>query len=364
MKVCFFGTYTDPNWYKFSSNKDWYNSLLLDVLKNEKITILECRVNVNGILSLIASYFKLFSKHKGMNYDIMIIGWRGIMALPLAKLISRKPIVFFPFISIFQTLVEDRKIISKSSLKAKFFHFIDKLGCQLSDMIILDTSENIEYFSKEFSQDRKKFRRLMFGIDEKSFPALPLKEPDEIFDVLFIGTYIPLHGIDVIVESAKILSEHKDIKFTLVGDGQTKQEIESKIKEYNLNNIQLRNSVPQDKLSEILDKTDISLGIFSDSKKALSVVPSKLLISLCSCKPIITIDNPSVKEIGLENRKNCILIKPNNPKELSDAILYLKNNPIVMKEISMKAHEYYKKELSIDNVGKKLSVYLNELIMN
>ena len=362
MKVCIFGTYTDSDWYKFSSNQDWYNSLLLKVLKNEGIDITECRVKVNGILSLITSYVKLFFKHRGLDYDIMIIGWRGIIVLPLAKLISKKPIVFFPFISIYQTLVEDRKLISKNSLKAKFFHFVDKRGCKLSNMVIIDTTENIEYFCREFNLDKKKFRRLLLGIDEKSFRPLPSREADKNFNVLFIGTYIPLHGIDVIVESAKILSKYRDIEFTLVGDGQTKQEIESKIKEYKLKNIQLKNSVPQDKLSEILDKTDVCLGIFSDSKKSSSVVPSKVLISLCSRKPIITIDSPSVREIGLENKKNCILVNPNNSSELAEAILDLKNNPTFIKEIAINGYEHYKKELSIDVAGRRLSAYLDELI--
>jgi len=293
---------------------------------------------------------------------MMVVGWRGIIALPLAKPISKKPIVFFPFISIYQTLVEDRKLISKNSLKAKFFHFVDKLGCKLSDMVILDTTENIEYFCKEFNLDKKKFRRSLLGIDEKSFPMLSLKEPDKIFNVLFIGTYIPLHGIDVIIESAKILSVHEDIEFTLVGDGQTRHEIELKIKDYKLNNVHLMDSIQQDRLSEILYKADACLGIFSDNKKTLSVVPSKLLISMCSCKPIITVDSPSVREIGLENKKNCILIKPNNPSELSEAILYLKNNPVLTKQISVEGNEHYKKELSTDIVGSHLLAYFNELI--
>lgn len=362
MKVCFFGTDSDSRWYKFSSKQDWYNSLILKILKDEGINISECRVKLNGTLSLITFYVKLLFKHKGLDYDIMVVGWRGIIALPLAKLISRKPIVFFPFISIYQTLIEDRKLISKNSLKAKFFHFVDRLGCNLSNMIILDTTENIEYFCKEFNLDKRKFRRLLLGIDERSFHILPLKEPNKIFNVLFIGTYIPIHGIDVIIESARILSKHDDIEFTLVGDGQMRNEIELKIKDYELNNVHLKDIIPQDRLFEIIGKADVCLGIFNDNKKALSVVPSKLLFSLCSRKPIITIDSPAIKEINLINKKNCILIKPNNPSELSEAILYLKNNPILSKQIAINGYEHYKTELSTYIAGKRFSTYIDELI--
>ena len=103
MKVCFFGSY---------SNSD-FNHHLKQILKKQEAEIIEYQVEINGITSLVKSYFKLIFKHRIKNYDVMIIPWRAIITLPLAKIISRKPIVFFPFVSIFQTLVEDRKLIKK-----------------------------------------------------------------------------------------------------------------------------------------------------------------------------------------------------------------------------------------------------------
>lgn len=45
---------------------------------------------------------------------------------------------------------------------------------------------------------------------------------------MFIGKFIPLHGIEKIIETAGILKSETDIIFTLVGLGQLRSEIEKK----------------------------------------------------------------------------------------------------------------------------------------
>lgn len=353
MKVCFFGSYSDSD----------FNLLLKQILKNQGVEVIECRAEIKGISSFVKSYFKLLFKHRKVIYDIMIIPWRAVITLPLAKIITRKPIVYFPFVSIFQTLVEDRKSIKERSLTAKFLHFVDKTACKISNMVILDTNKNIDYFCEEFNLNKNKFRRLLITSDETIFRPLPIKQRNEIFNVSFIGTYIPLHGINVIVEAAKILSNKKDIVFTLVGNGQTRPQIEKMVKVHRLKNVKFVDMVKLEMLPKFLEEADLCLGIFSGSKKAKSVIPFKVLFTLGSQKPLITADTPSMREAGLENMKNCILVKPECSLELSKAILSLKENPKLLELIAKEGYENYKRKLSMEKAGKTLLKYLDEVVV-
>jgi len=181
--------------------------------------------------------------------------------------------------------------------------------------------------------------------------------------VLFIGTYIPLHRIDIIVEAAKLLSNQKDIVFTFVGNGQTRPQIEKMVKDYDLKNIKFIDAVKYEILPKYLEKADLCLGIFGGSRKSESVIPFKVAYILGSQKPLLTADTPAIREAGLKNNKNCILIRPESSSELSKAILSLKENPKLLEHIAKNGYENYKEKLSMEKAGKTLVRYLNEVII-
>ena len=176
-----------------------------------------------------------------------------------------------------------------------------------------------------------------------------------------MGTFIPLHGINVIIESAKILSYKKDVIFTLIGNGQTRPQIEKMVNDYGLKNVKFVNSVKSEILPKFLREADLCLGIFSGNKKAQLVIPFKILVTLASQKPLLTANSPSIIEAGLVNMKNCMLVKPECPSELSKTILSLKENPKLLEQIGKEGYKLFIKKFSMEESGKVLVGYLEEL---
>jgi glycosyltransferase involved in cell wall biosynthesis len=330
-------------------------------MEGQNIEVIECHHPGKKIFGLITSYFSLLRKHKKLQYDIMIIPWRGILSFPLAKLIHRKPIVYFPAFSIYDTLVNDRKKIKKNSLKAKITHYVDKKACQWSDKIVLESTSEIDYFVKEFDISKEKFVQLPLAADESIFKSQPEKENDEKFIVLFFGSFIPLHGIDTIVEAGKLISEKKDIQIRICGDGQTRAEIENEIKKFNLNNISLLGIVSKEDLIASIKSSDVCLGIFGNTQKAQKVVTNKVFQILASRKPLITMNSPASIEAHLSDKTNCLLVPPNDPEKLANAILFLKENSSLRKKIAESGYQTYKEYLSMKKVGEQLEEVLESL---
>ena len=236
MKICFFGAYVKDSFGIPSGNG---GILLKKILDKQKIELIECHESIEKISSFIQAYFKLLFKHRKLNYEIMFIPWRGILTFPLARIIHKNPIIYFPAFSIYDTLVNDRKKIKKDSFKAKFVHLVDKIACEWSDMVILESTEEIKYFVNEFDLPKQKFRQYTLSADESIF--YPINEEKKLnrFIVFFFGSFIPLHGIDTIVKAAIILQKNDDIVFKICGDGQTKPEITKLINDYKLKNVEL-----------------------------------------------------------------------------------------------------------------------------
>jgi len=82
---------------------------------------------------------------------------------------------------------------------------------------------------------------------------------------------------------------------------------------------------------------------------------------LCSQRALISLDSNGIKEIGAKNLENCILVPQNNPQELANSILNLKNDTNLKKTVSQNGRKLFANNLSMENVGLDLLKYLNEL---
>jgi len=189
------------------------DKLFQQFLESNDIPVVACREHIHNFPSLVKGYIKMFFRHIKLDYDIMLIHWRGIIAFPLANLICRKPIIYWSNLSIYHTLIEDRKKAAPNSLYAKFIHFAEKYVINHSNIIITESKAQIDYFIKEYNQNKQKFRNIITGADESIFHPMPFREHQKFFNILFFGSFIPAHGIDIIIEAAKIVSNEKRNSF-------------------------------------------------------------------------------------------------------------------------------------------------------
>ena len=103
-----------------------------------------------------------------------------------------------------------------------------------------------------FNIDKHKFIRVPVGADDTLFKPInsaPKVTTSHGISVLFFGTYIPLHGIEYILQAANRLKSFTDVSFTLIGSGQTYEEMKNLAKELDLKNATFINSwVPYQEL--------------------------------------------------------------------------------------------------------------------
>jgi len=116
-----------------------------------------------------------------------------------------------------------------------------------------------------------------------------------------------------------------------------------------------------EKFRNVIKDSDVCFGVFGDQNKADYGVTNKAYEILCSQKPLLTRDSKAIREIKAKNGENCILVACKNPKKLSDAILYLKNNEEIRKEIAINGRRLYEEGLSMKKSSEQLLKSLQEL---
>lgn len=317
--VCYFGSYDK----RYSRNR-----LNMKAFRFKGWSIVECNdrsVGLGHYLKLIKKYFE-----QGKDADVIFIGFLGHFDVWMGWLlsrISRKKLIFDAFYSLFDTYIEDRKLYSKKSLAAIKFYFYDWLSVSLADRVILDTQENIKYF-KKYNQNKNKFFELPVTADPEIFKFNPPSDFKEV-RLGFYGSFLPLHGIENIVDAINIIKNEK-VKLFILGSGQMLDSIKKKIKKLSLGKyIEVdERLVPYETLPKFYKKINLFLaGPFGKTEKASRVVTAKTIESLSVGLPTVVVETPATLVILKDVKEKIIWIKDSNPKTIARAIQEFYNNP-------------------------------------
>lgn len=305
----------------------------LDYLRNvQEINLLKKEafsVDVLGykeksyIKRLIKIYCRLFFGSI-KKYDTVFIGFAPQLILPLFSYkLKKKTIIMDFFISVYDTMVFDRKKFKEGSVFAKLCKWLDKKCIHLADSVISDTSAHGDYFSEEFEFERKKISTLYLEADASIYNKKAYSRPEHLrnkFVVLYFGSILPLQGIEVILDAIDSIENKSDMHFYVIGP------LGNNAKKVYDHSVEYIDWLPQEKLAEYIGYSDLCLaGHFNkDINKAKRTIPGKAYIYEAMDKPMILGDNSATKELYSEDAKH-YFVEMGNPAALAEKIIEIKN---------------------------------------
>jgi len=331
------------------------NKLLVSGLISNDCLVYECHTNKSGF----RAFFDLFKKRREFfdkKIDFILVSFLGQKFIFLAKIFfPRIPIVFDVLSSLYDSNIIDRRSHSEKSLRSFYFFYLDKLSFLLSDLVLLDTDQQIKYLSVLFGIKKTKFVKSYVGSNEKIF--FPIKnqvgEDKNYFLVHFHGSFVPLQGIIHIVKAFELLKS-LPIKLNLIGKGPGFEQIKNYIVMHNISNINLfGHGVSYEELNKYINSSDLCLGIFGDSTRTHRVIPNKVFEGIACCKPVLTLKTEAIKELFSDN-KNIFLTETNKPEEIARKIIFIKDNLTLRNEVSRNGYFLFLENLNSLHITKKI----------
>jgi len=352
--------------------------ILIRGLRENNASISECHSDVwsnvedksqiTGFVSHIILIFRWLGSYPSLvwrfmrmpRHNAVIVLYMGqldvLLLWPFAKA-RGIPIVWDAFISLYSTVVEDRKLIGRWNPLSKIIFFWEWLACKAADIIILDTQAHADYFVETFRVPTAKVRTVFVGAEPEFFSRNDkmITVDSDNLTILFYGQFIPLHGIETIVRAAK-LSRNDNLRWIIIGKGQEEKKSNSMLKVEPLKNLTRLPWVNYDELIDWIRKSDICLGIFGDTDKASRVIPNKVFQIIMAGKPLITRDSPAIKELLNADMPGVRLIPPSDPIALIAAVEELAN----LKNTKGLHQEIYRTILPV-SIGKQLIRHIETL---
>jgi glycosyltransferase involved in cell wall biosynthesis len=295
-------------------------------------------VSASALPRLLAAEARLALRRVPKTAEALVVGYPGHLDLWSAKL-HRRPIVFNPMLSLFDALVEDRQRFAARSLSGRGLRALDRAAFRAADMVVLDTQANAAYVADLAGIEEPYV--CYVGAEERLFRKswrLP-----ERFSVLFVGKFIPLHGVEVIVEAARLLP---NIPFRIVGGGQTEWLLRNPPP-----NVEHLPWIEYEDLPREYARASCALGIFGATGKAGRVIQNKAFQALAVGTPLITASTAASREL-LRDERDALLTEP-TPEALAAAIERLHEDTALAERIGAEGRRTFEREASESVLGEK-----------
>jgi len=341
------------------------NRVLIRALRAAGIELSEVTSEASNYALRFPAVLWRMLRQRGFEPDLYFVGFLGHPIVPILRALSDKPIAFDPFISIFDTLCNDRQRFKPDSPAGKLCFKMDQWACRAADLVFLDTDTHIEYFASDFSQPREKFHRIWVGADDRLYYPRPAgrKADEGSVEVFYYATFQPLHGVDVVLEAAELLDAREDIRFHLVGKGPELKRLREQLRSRLVRkNCTWEEWVPEEELPARIARADICLGgHFSSMPKAARVISGKTYQFLAMRKPVIVGDNPANREL-LRDGEDAFFVRMGDPGALAAAIVRLSGDARLRRDLADRGYETYTGNCTPEALAGRLAALLAGLI--
>ena len=280
--------------------------------------------------------------------DAVVVGYPGHLDLPAARRAARgAPVVFNPLVSLWDTLVEDRRRFGRGSFAARALRLVDRRAFSAADVVVVDTEAHAPLF-RELGARRVEV--CLVGAEERVFG--PGWRDEEPFTAVFVGKLIPLHGIETILAAARAAPE---LRFRVVGSGQLDRLLHDRPA-----NVEWVRWVEYDRLPAELHRAGCAMGIFGRSPKASRVIPNKAFQAIACGTPLVTADTPAAREL-LSDGTSALLVPPDDPAALAGAVRRLAADGALRERLSRGGRAAYEARASEDVLGRRWRTLLESL---
>jgi glycosyltransferase involved in cell wall biosynthesis len=289
-RVCFFGAW-DPGYPR--------NRILRQGLVRAGLGVIEARVRETRAFRRYPALLAAFARVRAET-DVLFVPEFRHKDVPLARWLGwKRPLVFDPLVSRYDTLVGDWGIHPEGSAQARWNRGIDRWSLGLADVVLCDTWAHGDLFER-LGARRSRLRRVLVGAEDAFFEIGPAPDSGPL-RILYIGGFLPLHGVRTVIEAVARLEREPsglpDFRVTLVGKGIEYDACRDLAARSRLERLEFMGPCPYDHSPRMVESAHVVLGAFGITEKAARVIPHKVYQGLAAGRAVVTGDGPALREV-------------------------------------------------------------------
>ena len=181
---------------------------------------------------------------------------------------------------------------------------------------------------------------------------------DDRFLVMYSGNLGLTQRLEQFVEAARLLSDDAQICFAFVGQGSQRTPLEQLVARLRLTNVRFFDYQPQEELADSLSAADLHLVPLT-RELSQCLMPSKLYGILAAGRPFLTnaVPESELHQLTVSNHIG-LVVRPNCPAAIADAIREAKANPDSLQQMRQNARQLAESKFSLEHSVRKFEAVL------
>jgi len=284
---------------------------------------------------------------RNKKYDLVVVSSSRLFSAYLGYTIAKKQRIplYLDIRDIFIDTMQD--VLKKPLLKTGVMPVLKNIEHR-----VFNYATHINLISGGFESYFKKFKKPSFsffpnGIDAE-FLNLPVSQGSgaKPWTITYAGNIGEGQGLHKIIpQAAKALGN--DYRFLVIGDGGTKPQLEAALREYDIQNVELKKPVKRKELLDVYAASDFLFMHLNDYEAFKKVLPSKVFELGAFDKPVIAGVAGYAGQFVKENIENRILFQPCDVESMVAQLRNYQYRNVVRKSFI----EKFKRE----NINKELA---------
>jgi glycosyltransferase involved in cell wall biosynthesis len=187
------------------------------------------------------------------------------------------------------------------------------------------------------------------------------------FENKFLIIYAGAHGISndmqVILQSAKLLSSNPKIHFILVGDGKEKTALRQKAHEMCLSNLTFMDPISKNQIAEVFSASDACIAILKPLELYKTTYPNKVFDYMAAGRPVLLAIDGVIRKV-VEEAKCGLFVQPGNPNDLADKSVWLSQHLVEARQMGKAGRDKIIKKYDRSALADQFIIVFEELMKN
>ncbi len=255
--------------------------------------------------------------------------------------------------------------VLKNKTLIRLSEWLERFLYRHADGMVVNSPGFIEHIR---SRGGKNIQLVENGVDLEMFD--PSQDGSEFrkahrlggkFLVLYAGAHGVSNNLGVVLESARLTIEDKNIAYVFVGDGKEKSNLMRQAEENQLSNVLFIPSVPKNEMNQTLAAADACIAILKPIEMYKTTYPNKVFDYMAAAKPVLLLIDGVIREV-VEKAECGVFIQPDNAQALANQLKIMQNEKKATTHMGGNGRNYVKEHFDRATLAAKMESIFQELI--